>query len=155
MTMIDEDLPAWTPKMVSEQFVAAIKWVRRYGGSVGPAGIRSGQPAYLPSYEELLEDFGIFERADDEEERRTQVQPSPEQISRFLAALEWPADYLIPAHDGSARMLGLWAYCKATRSPFDQAVADQCKMSRGAAYALRDRALSIISQGLTRDEVRP
>lgn len=153
--MFTDEYSGWTTKIVGEQFVAAIKWVRRSGGSVGPTGIRSGQPAYLPTYEELLEDFGIPERADDEPENVLFVQPTPEQISRHLAALEWPADYLIPEHDGSARMLGLWAYCKATNSPFDQAVKDQCKMSRGAAYALRDRGLSIISQGLTRDEVTP
>lgn len=153
--MTPDDYHGWTPKLVSDQFVAALKWVRRYGGSVGPTGMRSGQPAYLPTFEELLEDFGIPERADDDPERGLEVQPSPAQISRHLAALEWPANYLIPAHDGSARMLGLWAYCKASRRPFDQAVKDQCKMSRGAAYALRDRALSIISQGLERDEVEP
>ena len=151
-----DDYQGWTPRRVGEQLVEALRWVRRAGGAVGPAGIRSGQPAYIATLEEFMEDFGIPEVADDEEGARPmRIDPSPAQVSRYLAALEWSAIYLIPDHEGSARMLGLWAACKAHKRPFDKAVRERANISRGAAYALRDRALSIISQGLQRDGVEP
>ncbi|MGO4909536.1 hypothetical protein ACEN2J_14520 [Pseudorhodobacter sp. W20_MBD10_FR17] len=142
----------WTPDLVSQAMLDAIRWVRRQGGSAGPRGMRSAMPDYVPTFEELLEDFGIPERADDEPERALEIPPTPAQVSRHLAVLEWPADYLCPANVGSARMLGLWAACKVTRRPFAEAVKGR-RVARGAAYALRDRGLSIISQGLEWDGV--
>ena len=143
----------WTPDLVGEALLDAMRWVRRHGGPAGPRGFRSGQPAYLPTFEELLEDFGIPERAGDEEEERDLIlPPTPAQVSRHLAALQWPADFLCPAHIGSARMLGLWAICKVSRRSFAGAVKAR-GVARGIAYQLRDRGLSMISQGLDRDGV--
>lgn len=153
--MIHDEYDGWTPKLVADQFCDALRWVRRSTGPVGPAGIRSGQPAYIATLEEFMEDFGLPETADDEEELRPSYPlPSPEQVTRHLDALEWARVYLIPHHEGSARMLGLWAMCKITRRPFDKAVKAR-GLPRHAAYALRDRALSLISQGLQRDGVKP
>lgn len=150
--MIQDQHEGWTPKIVGNQMIEALKWVRRTG-PVGPAGIRSGQPAYVATADEYFEDFGLRESAD-EEEARSYPQPSPAQISRHLAALEWPLTYLLPHHEGSARTVGLWAACKANKRPFDAAVRER-GISRSFAYALRDRGLSIISQGLERDGVQP
>ncbi|NGM47924.1 hypothetical protein G5B31_20615 [Rhodobacter sp. SGA-6-6] len=81
------------------------------------------------------------------------VQLSARQVSRHEAALTWPTIYLVGAGlQGSARMVGLWAACKAYRRPFSKAIEGR-GVSRPAAYALRDRGLSIISQGLARDRV--
>jgi hypothetical protein len=112
-------------------------------------------PAFSPSFEDFLEEgWGIPEAEDDLDGKALILPPSPALVTRFIAALEWPTVYLCPANPGAARMVSLWGLCKATRRPFDRAVKDR-GLGRGAAYALRDRGLSLISQGLTRDGVSP
>ncbi|GHC45582.1 hypothetical protein GCM10007315_03810 [Gemmobacter tilapiae] len=101
--------------------------------------------------------WGLPERPDDDdlEACRLTIPPSAAQITRHLSALEWPATYLVAhGHSGSAQMLGLWATCKAYRRPFDRA-CEARSIGRSAAYALRDRGLSLISQGLARELVMP
>ena len=49
-------------------------------------------------------------------------------------------------------MVGLWSLCKVSRRSFAGAVKAR-GISRPAAYQLRDRGLSMISQGLQRDGV--
>ncbi len=145
----------WTPARAGEQLVAAMKWARFAAGRVGPAGIRSGQPAYMPTDDEYFEDFGLREVADPEDVPPMRIQPSPAQISRHEAALQWPAIYLVgEGREGSAKMVGLWAACKAYRRPFASAVKER-GIPRGLAYQLRDRGLSLISQSLARDGVKP
>ncbi|HEY0212377.1 MAG TPA: hypothetical protein VGC40_02145 [Paenirhodobacter sp.] len=120
----------WTTKLAGEALIDALRWARSAAGRTGPAGYRGlSLPDDIP---------------------QMWVMPSPKQISRHLAALEWPAGYLIPAHTGLARMLGLLAACKVYKWPFDKTVKAR-GMSRATAYALRDRGLSIISQGLERE----
>ena len=106
----------WTPQLVGEAMVEAMKWVRR----TAPAGPRGMVTASLPVSVLSLEDFleqgwGLPENADDDEpdERELILPLTAKQVSRHMAALQWPADYLCPDHIGSARMLGLWAVCKA------------------------------------------
>jgi hypothetical protein len=101
----------------------------------------------------LSEGWGLPEVADDDEveAKALILPPSPAQVTRHVAVLEWPAVYLCPDHHGSARMVGLWAACKARRFPFDKALAG--RLARGHAYRLRDRGLSLISQGLDRDGI--
>lgn len=145
----------WTPQLVGEAMVEAMKWVRR----TAPAGPRGMVTASLPVSVLSLDDFleqgwGLPENADDDEpdERNLILPPTAKQVSRHMAALQWPADYLVPTHIGSARMVGLWALCKASRRSFAGAVKAR-GVHRTAAYALRDRGLSLIAQGLARDEV--
>lgn len=78
--------------------------------------------------------------------------PSHERITRHEAALEWPATYLIPDHQGSVRMLGLWAATKINKRSFARVVKAR-GVARNMAYQLRDQGLSLISQGLDRDGV--
>lgn len=144
----------WTPQLVGEQLLEAMRWVRR----TAPAGPRGMVTAALPTVSLTLDDFlaegwGLPEVADDDEpERELVLPPSAKQVSRHMAALQWPADYLCPQHVGSARMVGLWAACRAYRRPFSKAIEGR-GISRPAAYQLRDKGLSLISQGLTRDRV--
>jgi hypothetical protein len=99
------------------------------------------------------EGWGLPEIADEPDEAFVRIQPSARQVTRHEAALQWPAVYLVGAGlQGSARMVGLWAACKAYRRPFAKAIEGR-GVSRPAAYALRDKGLSLISQGLTRDRV--
>lgn len=144
----------WTPARAGEALVEALKWARYAAGRTGPAsygGMRL--PGMTLTDEEFLElGWGIRESADDPAEAPPmRVQLSARQVSRHEAALQWPAVYLVGAGlQGSARMVGLWAACKAYRRPFAKAI-DGRGVSRPAAYALRDRGLSLISQGLARD----
>ncbi|RHZ95361.1 hypothetical protein D1122_14845 [Cereibacter sphaeroides] len=80
------------------------------------------------------------------------VQPTPALVSRYVAALQWPADYLCPEHIGSARCLGLFTACKA----YGLLIAPELKargVARHHAYRLRDRGLSLIALGLEKDAV--
>ncbi len=77
----------------------------------------------------------------------------PAVVSRHRAALEWPAIYLCPGNVTSARMLGLWAACKAGKRPFDKALEARGGIARAHVYRYRDRGLSLIAQGLVRDRV--
>jgi len=146
----------WTPKAAGEQLVAALKWARYAAGRTGPAGmVYARLPETILTDEEFLEmGWGIRETADDPNDLPPmRIMPTPAQISRHLAALEWPAVYLVgEGREGTARMVGLWAACRAYRRPFNAAVKER-GVHRSLAYQLRDRGLSIISQGLARDGV--
>lgn len=109
--------------------------------------------AFLTDEEFAAMGWGLKESVDNPDDiPQMRVQPSPAQITRHLDALEWPMRFLCPANVGSARMLGLWAACKVFKRPFSKAI-DGRGISRPAANQLRDRGLSLISQGLTRDGV--
>lgn len=147
----------WTPKIVGDRLIEAVRWVHYCGGRVGPAGMcASGAFAFHPTLEDHLEEgWGLPEVAGDveEDERSIYRSPTAEQITAYEAALQWPAEYLIPDHSGSARVLNLWVRCKVHNKSFASAITRRGTMSRGAAYRLRDRGLSLISQGLDRNEV--
>ena len=145
----------WTPKTVAEAMLEALQWASWAAGRVGPGGVKTVSLPFVVTLDEhLAEGWGIPEVAGDDEPdpRRLRVMPSPEQISRHEAALDWPRAYLRD-NEGSARILGLWLRCKITKRPFDAAIKARGTISKTTAYALRDRALSIISQGLDRDGV--
>lgn len=148
----------WSPKLVGERLVAAVAWAQHAAGQVGPGQMRSAALAYHPTWEERLEEgWGLPDGPDEQElamrQRRLRVAATPEQITRYLAALEWPLRYLVPAHAGDARVLNLWVRCKVLRRPFAEAVDLRKYLSRPAAYRMRDRALTLISVGLDKDGV--
>lgn len=148
----------WTPKLVGDRLIDAVRWARYCAGSVGPAGIRSNMPAVALSLEDYLaEGWGLPDGPDEEEkalrERSMRIAPTPKQITAHLAALEWPARYLVPDRAGDARVLNLWVRCKVYSRPFNEAIDRRQYLSRAMAYRMRDRALSVISVGLDRDGV--
>jgi len=145
----------WTPKAVGEAMLEALRWAQWSAGRVGPGGVKTVSLPFIASLDEhLAEGWGLPEVAGDEEPdpRRLRVMPSPAQVARHEAALDWPRRYL-GDHEGSARILALWLRCKIQKKPFDAAVKARGTISRTAAYQMRDKALSIISQGLDRDGV--
>lgn len=152
------DIETWTPKLVGERMIAALRWATYTGGAVGPAGIRGSMPAFNPTLDDHLDEgWGLPDVAGDEEPgdgKRLVVQATAAQITAHEAALSWPAVYLYPSYEGSARMLCLWARCKVYRRPFDDAIKRRGTISRATAFRLRDRGLSLISQGLDRDKVK-
>jgi len=146
----------WTPQRAGKALVEALRWARYAAGQVGPRGMVS---ASLPKTALSDDDFaemgwGIRESADDPADAPPlRVQLSARQVSRHEATLTWPTIYLVATgREGSARMVGLWAACKAYRRSFAGAVKAR-GIERSAAYALRDRGLSLISQGLAKDRV--
>lgn len=149
-------IDTWTPQLVATRLIEAVRWARYGAGPVGPSGIRSGMPTYAPTWEDrMAEGWGLPELAGDEtqEDRPLRVNATPEQVGAYMAALQWQAAYLVPAHVGSSRVLGLWLRCRVARRSFDAAIKDRPHLSRANAYRLRDRALSIIAQGLQSDGV--
>lgn len=142
----------WTPKLVGERLVEAVKWAGRSAGPVGPAGLSTVRLAYLAH---LDPDWGVIEVAGDDrpEERQLRIPPTPRQITAFEDALDWPRRYLCPEYEGSARILALWVRCKATRMAFNAAVKARGTIARATAFRLRDRGLSLIAQGLEREGV--
>jgi hypothetical protein len=153
-----EELETWTPKLVGERMLAAVRWATYSGGPVGPSGIKGSMPAFNPTLDDHLEEgWGLPEVAGDEgfEERKLVLNISAAQVTAHEAALNWPALYLYPSHEGIARMLGLWLRCKVYRRDFGEAVKRRGTMSRASAFRLRDKGLTVISIGLARDRVKP
>ena len=147
--------PDWTPEEVGEQLVEALRWARHAAGRTGPGGMSTIRLPFIPTLEAHLDEgWGLPERADDPEDAVLRLPTSPALVSRHMAALQWQASYLVPAHVGSSRVLGLWLRCRVSRRSFDAAIKDWPHLSRANAYRLRDRGLSLIAQGLTRDRVR-
>jgi len=151
-------IATWTPALVGETLIEAVRWVHYTGGTAGPDGFRGvGGVFKLQSTlaDHLDEGWGLPEIAgdDDPEERLLYVPPKPRTVSLYEAALEWPSEYLDGDHNGAGAILAVWVRCKVFRRSFDGAVTRRGTISRGAAYRLRDRGLSMISQGLDRDRV--
>lgn len=154
--MIRQPPQTWTTKLVADRMVEAMRWAIYSGGRVGPAQFRGSLPAFAATLDDhLAEGWGLPELAGDEEpeERRIYRNVSVAQVTAYEAALGWPATYLYPGHEGSARILGLWLVCAAQRSDFEQAVKRRGTMSRSSAFRMRERALTLISVGLTKDRV--
>lgn len=150
-----DDIQTWTPKLVRETLVEAIRWARYNAGPTGPAEVRALMPTYLPSSADReLEGWGEHEDIED----RSSPPPvrrrlRPKEVSLLLEALYWPARYAVPTLPTATRVLNLWLRCKVYKGDFDKAVERRGEMSRASAYRYRDRALSAIAQGLEKDGV--
>lgn len=145
----------WTPKAVGEAMVDSLRWVRRAAGRVGPAGMVAARlpEVFLSPEDRLALGWDAAVEPDPEDMRPAICRPTAAQISRHLDAIEWLGRYLVAeGRVGSARMVGLWAACRAYRRPFAAAVKAK-GLDRSLAYRLRDRGLSLISQGLDRNGI--
>lgn len=155
----DEGPIQWTPKLVGARLVEAVRWARYNAGPIGPSGARSSMPAVVMTSEERIEEWGLPDFVDDEElalrDQTIRIAATPEQISSYLAALEWQARFLIPDYAESARVLGIWVRCRVYKRSFDDAIKRRQYLTRTMAYRMRDRALSRISVGLDRAGERP
>lgn len=152
-----EDPECWTPRLVKLELIAAITWARYSVSPVGPSQIRSTMPAYKASLDDHLDEgWGLPELAEGvpDEAQRLYVSPPADRVQALIEALEWVAHYVALTNQGSARMLNLWLRCRVYKLDFDWMVGE-LGLSRGHAYRLRDRALSLIAQGLDRDGKQP
>lgn len=149
-----EEIETWTPKLVRETMIEAIRWARYNAGPTGPAPVRSVMPIYTPSAMDRLEEgWGLPDATEEDEERRPVRRYSPRETQRLIDALYWPAKYAVPELPTSARILNLWLRCHVYNADFRKVIDRRGEMSRATAYRYRDKALSAISIGLDRDGV--
>lgn len=140
------DIPPdhWTPELVEERLVDAVRWLRFAGAAVGPAKIRSGQPDYRPAWEDYFcEGWGFPEFAP-VDERDIRPAPTRAQVAQHEAALNWVGDIVLPVGERLARAVNAWIASKAYDRPFRDVLRDR-GISRTFAYSLKDRALVIVS----------
>ncbi|KAB2796084.1 hypothetical protein F9K87_16145 [Brucella anthropi] len=77
----------------------------------------------------------------------------PRAVSLFERALDWQGTYLL-GERGAGRVLALWLRCRITKLKFDAQLKAR-GWSRATAYRKRDKALSLIAQGLTNHNESP
>lgn len=130
---------------------------RPHRGRWGPWGFNYVRLPFAATLDDhLREGWGLPEVAGQDEpteDRPLRILLPPAVVSRHRSALEWPARYLCPDHATSARVVGLWAACKAGKRSFDGALKARGGIARAHAYRYRDKGLSIISQSLAREGV--
>ncbi len=149
----------WTPKIVGDCLIDAIRWAQRSGGSIGPAGFRNGMPdPALSSDERALEEWpSMFELGEFEPPKPARRSLSPAKVSQMERVLVWPMKYLQnfgPETDPvSWQVFHAWIYSKLTKGVNFDETCKQRGWSRATAYRLRDRTLSIIAQGLTAEGI--
>lgn len=139
---------AWTPDLVAENLVIALRYLRRMPGGGGSGG--------GDSWPRLLREAADYVQQLQGGETFAYRNASPlhltaDQVSRMNAVIEWQAIYL-KQNDGPARMLALWLFCKTSRMKYREALSN-ARVPPATAYRARDRALSIIARGLERDQV--
>ena len=149
----------WTPELVRDRMIEAVRWARYNAGSTGPSQIRSSMPEYTPTLEDhLAYGWGLPEKAEGvaEAERSKRVAISPERVDEMIWVLDWCRLYLAKDCPGDAVMLNLWLRCKVHRANFEAALKSRgYPMSRRHADRMKDRALSTISKRLDREGTRP
>lgn len=140
----DEDV--WTPAQVGKALVWALRLARSVAGPTGPRGYGSGMPDVVYTADEIREMVA--------EDQVVRVSVTAAKISRMEDVLHWQGRYLASNAEaqGASRVLKVWLRCRANRSGFGA----ECRRRGWAertAYRRRDEALSIISQGLDRDQI--
>lgn len=144
----------WTPKLVGEELVEALKFLDRTMGRVGPNRVRSGMPGVVlstnersaegwPSYAEI----GEF----DPPPPRPRAY-SPQRVSQLERVLEWIMRYIDPTNVGMIRVLKTWLRCRTSKKAFGE-VCKAKGWSRATAYRARDKALATIAMGLTAEGI--
>lgn len=155
-----EDAPStWTPKLVRERMIEAVRWARYNAGPTGPAPIRSTMPSYNATLEDhLAEGWGIPEKAEgvDQDSKVMRIPISPKRIDEMMWVLDWCRLYLVSQRPGDAVILNLWLRCRVYKGNFGAALERRgFALSRQHAYRMRDRALSHISQRLDGEGSKP
>jgi len=140
----------WTPKDVGDELIKAARWAYQFGGRVGPSGYGSGMPAMMMTQmDRLAEKWPLLDDMDAVPMRRGY---SSHEISRFERVLFWQSDYLSES-PVVATALCVWIFCKIKKGVRYGGAIDALGISRATAYRQRDRALSLIAVGLTRDGI--
>lgn len=150
------DDPTWTPEIVRDRMIEAVRWARYNAGPTGPAPVRSAMPEYRPTLEDFLaEGWGLAENTHDDEQV-LRVHLSPDRVDQIVWVLDWCRLYLAKERPGDAVILNLWLRCRVHKTNFCSALKRRgFALSRRHAYRMRDRALSHIAQRLDAEGFRP
>jgi hypothetical protein len=140
----------WDAGLVSGRLVEAMK-ITAHTTYSAKLSYGSSWPAFAPTWEDIL---GRGQEARADVWARWQgIKPQYDAaaLSRAEEALGWAGRYL-RGEDGAARVLLVYATCKAARRP----VQNEFKRRRWAASTCRAKkakALQLIADGLNRDNV--
>jgi len=64
--------PTWTPELVRDRMIEAVRWARYNAGPTGPAPLRSMMPKFEPTLaDHLAEGWGLPEKAEGVNEAST------------------------------------------------------------------------------------
>ena len=150
----------WTRAAVEGRLVEAARVIHRTAGRVGPRGytpawgieveaeaLATGEKVGMLQAGEL----GAYEARLAAERNRYVMGVSQEEMTRVEEAMLWPMRYL-EAYEAPRRALKLFLSCRAQRRRFGSACRAR-GWSRATAYRARDRALTLIAIGLTKDRV--
>lgn len=155
--MLDAQRECWTPDLVAEALVDAVRWARYCAGPAGPRGYAAARlPIRAATLEDhLAEGWGLPETAGDDEgaAEREALRlhyrlASPAAVQRHLDALGWIASHVAPACPLSARVAQAWLASKVGGPRFRTAVQRLPGLCRSEAYRRKDRALGLIAIAL-------
>jgi hypothetical protein len=151
--------PTWTPELVRDRMIEAVRWARYNAGPTGPAPLRSMMPKFEPTLaDHLAEGWGLPEKAEGVDEASTvlRIPLSPKRVDEMIWVLDWCRLYLAGDRPGDAVILNLWLRCRVYKGNFGAALERRgFALSRQHAYRMRDRALSHISQRLDGEGFQP
>ncbi|WP_210385619.1 hypothetical protein [Brucella anthropi] len=151
MSYVTQNSNLWTPKLVGEILVEMVRWLATHGGRVGPARLRSAMPELQMELADRLAEGWSSVQANEVTHHRHSY--GPRAVSLFERALDWQGTYLL-GERGAGRVLALWLRCRITKLKFDAQLKAR-GWSRATAYRKRDKALSLIAQGLTNHNESP
>lgn len=137
----------WTPDLVRQAIVDALRWVHHAGPRAGPSPIRSAMPEFCLTMEERLALGWDSVVPADDEDRPSRQAPTPDQISRHEDALLWVARIIRPKSEEMARAVNAACAAEAWGASFSRLVRER-GLHRSRAYTLRDRGFSILSYTL-------
>lgn len=138
----------WTPKRVSEELIEAVGWATRTGGRVGPAGFGSGMPEIMMTQmERIAEQWPLLPN---DPPRRAF---SPARVSQMERILLWQTKYLSESPIVAVE-LSIWLFCKVRKGARYGAILERAGKSRATSNRSKDRALALISVGLTKDRIK-
>ena len=127
----------WTPDLVRDVLLDALRWVRRHGGPAGGRGFVAAKLDFRPTEKDhAREGWGLPEVAGDVEEA-PEVHPmdmvSPERQRLFRRALFWQVDHL-REHTADAAVLAAWLASRVGGQKFEAELeARGIKLARNTA----------------------
>ncbi|WP_052502940.1 hypothetical protein [Brucella anthropi] len=151
MSYVNQNSNPWTPKLVGEVLVEMARWLATHGGRVGPVRLKSAMPELRMELADRLAEGWQSVSLNEVVGRRSSY--GPRAVSLFERAIDWQGTYLL-GERGAGRVLALWLRCRVTKLKFDAALKAR-GWSRATAYRKRDKALSLVAQGLTRNNETP
>lgn len=142
----------WTPDLVRDTLLDALRWIRRHGGPAGGRGFVTARLDFRPTEKDhAREGWGLPEvagEADDAPKVHPLDMVSPARQRLFRRALEWQVNHL-KDHTADAAVLSAWLASRVGGRKFEAELeARGIRLARNTAYRVRDRALGRIASAL-------